>query len=95
MESNQTNQQKKITRITIDKIISIKVSAERFEQMKSGRHFEFNRVRIPPEKQGRLKIGARIYANGADGQSKALEFLTLDRQPSYEEDQVDIIVRVI
>jgi hypothetical protein len=95
METKKTTNRKTITRITIDKIISIKVSEQRFEQMKSGRHFEFNRVRIPPEKQGRLKIGDTIYANGADGKSKALEFLTLERQSGYDEDQVDMIVRVI
>ena len=86
---------KNVTRVTIDKIISIKVSEKRFKKMKSGRHFEFNKVRIPPAKQNRLKIGETIYANSPTGESIALEFLTLDTQQEYEEDQVDVIVKVI
>lgn len=84
-----------MTKITIDRILSIKVSEKRFSEMKSGRHFEFTKVRIPPAKQNRLKIGDTIYANDPGCNSKALEFMTMDRQKGYEEDQVDIIVKVL
>ncbi len=86
---------KKITKVTIDRILSIKVSDKRFEEMKSGRHFEFTKVKIPVTKQMRLRIGDTIYANSSSGQSKALEFLTLDSQTGYNEDQVDVIVKVL
>lgn len=94
-DGNPKSRPKKVTQVTIDKIISIRVTDERFAQMKSGHHFEFNRVRIPVKKQQQLKIGDTIYANASAGDSKALEFLTMDRQPGYDEDQVDVIVRVL
>lgn len=94
-ESKNIIKRKTVTKVTIDKIVSVKVSAKRFQQMKSGRHFEFNKVKIPLKNQHRLKIGDTIYANGPDDQSKALEFLTMDKQDGYEEDQVDIIVKVL
>ncbi len=86
---------KKVTKVTIDRILSIKVTEKRFTEMRSGRHFEFTKVRIPPAKQNRMKIGDTIYAKNPSGQSKALEFLTMDKQKGYEEDQVDVIVKVI
>ncbi len=85
---------KTVTQVTIDKILSIKVSEKRFNEMKSGRHFEFTKVKIPAQKQGRLRIGDTIYAN-CSGKSRALEFLTMDQQKGYDEDQVDVIVKVI
>lgn len=86
---------KKVTKVTIDRFLSIKISDKRFSEMKDGRHFEFTKVRIPPQKQHRLKIGDTIYAKNSSGQSRALEFLTIDKQAGYEEDQVDVIVKVI
>ncbi|MBU2510281.1 hypothetical protein KJ966_03050 [bacterium] len=86
---------KKLTQVTIDRILSIKVSDTRFNEMKSGRHFEFTKVKIPASKQGRLRIGDTIYANSAGGKSRALEFLSMDQQKGYDEDQVDVIVKVI
>lgn len=86
---------KKVTKVTIDRILSIKISDQRFAEMKSGRHFEFTRVRIPVAKQNRLKIGDTIYAKNKSGESRAMEFLTMDKLAGYEEDQVDVIVKVI
>ena len=86
---------KKVTKVTIDRFLSIKISDQRFAEMKDGRHFEFTKVRIPVSKQHRLKIGDTIYAKNKSGKSRALEFLTIDKQAGYEEDQVDVIVKVI
>ena len=88
-------QRRHLTKISLGKIISIKVTEKRFDQLRSGRHFEFNRVRIPVAKQHKLKIGDTIYANGANGKSKALEFLSLERKDGYAEDLVDVLVKVI
>ena len=88
-------ERRNIRKISLGKIISIKVSEKRFHQLKSGRHFEFNRVRIPVAKQLKLKIGDTIYANGEGGKSKALEFLSLEQKSGYDEDLVDVLVRVI
>jgi hypothetical protein len=95
MADQKPVKRKNITKVTIDRILSIKLSDKRFSEMKSGRHFEFTKVRIPPSKQNRLKIGDTIYANNPGGESKALEFLTMDKQKGYEEEQVDIIVKVL
>ncbi len=94
-EEKKIIKRKVVTKVTIDRIVSIKISEKRFKEMKSGRHFEFNKVRIPLSKQNRLNIGDTIYANSPAGESKALEFLTLDTQQEYEKDQVDVIVKVI
>lgn len=91
----KTVRKKKVTKVTIDRFVSIKISDQRFEQMKDGRHFEFTKVRIPVAKQNRLRIGDTIYANSKSGKSRALEFLTMDKQAGYDEEQVDVIVKVI
>lgn len=93
--AGNSDRKKKVTKVTIDRFLSIKISDKRFAEMKDGRHFEFTKVRIPLKKQHRLKIGDTIYAKNGSGQSRALEFLTMDRQSGYEEDQVDVIVKVI
>ncbi len=79
----------------INKILSIKISQKRFNQMKSGLHFEFRKVVIPLNVQQSLQCGDRIYANNPDGESKALEFLSADKQKGYSHEQIDIIVRVL
>lgn len=78
------------------KVINIQVSDKRFESIKRGqtKHFEFKKVPIPLRSQERLRIGDIIYAVGPDGESVPLEFLTLDKRPDYEEEQVDVIVQV-
>lgn len=92
---SKAKRKKKVTKVTIDRILSIRVSDQRFEQMRSGRHFEFWKVRIPPAKQYKLKIGDIIHANSKSGKTRSMEFLSLEQQPGYEEDQVDVLVRVI
>ncbi len=91
----QEDKNRNKVRVVHDRILSIKVSDKRFNQLHSGRHFEFRKVRIPRKTQDRLRCGDTIYANNPDGKWKALEFITTDKKSDYQDEQIDIIVRVL
>ncbi len=90
--SGQNGNSKKTRKIVKGKIISIKLSDKRFDEIKSGRHFEFNKVTIPVKARDKLKIGDIIHASNSAGKSKPLEFMSADNLPGYKEEQVDVLV---
>ncbi len=95
MEDEVFSNEPKKNKTVVGRTVSIKVTEERLEDIKSKVHVEFKKVTIPIQKQNKLRCGDTIYVRTPSGKSLPLEFLDMDTSPGYNESQVDIIAHVI